>query len=169
MADFDDFAKTARTQDEQAIQRGMTVFVKARCHQCHVIAGHGVNLGPDLAESIKTLKGQDLLRQLVEPSSKIHEKFQNHQFLTSEGRLITGVIVKETKAAYQVATNLLTPNVLTTIRKRDVEEKITSKVSPMPKGLLNVLTKDEILDLCAFLEAGGFQLPDHLKHHHHHQ
>ena len=27
----------------------------------------------------------------------------------------------------------------------------------MPIGLLNVLTKDEILDLHAFVEAGGFQ------------
>ena len=37
--------------------RGMTAFVKARCNQCHVVAGHGVNLGPDLAESVKKLKG----------------------------------------------------------------------------------------------------------------
>ena len=29
----------------------------------------------------------------------------------------------------------------------------------MPAGLVNVLTKDEILDLHAFLEAGGFQAP----------
>jgi hypothetical protein len=30
-----------------------------------------------------------------------------------------------------------------------------SKVSPMPTGLLNVLTKDEILDLVAYVLAGG--------------
>ena len=58
----------------------------------------------------------------VEPSSKIHEKFQNHQFVTREGRIVTGVIVKETDDAFQVAPSLLTPNTLTTIRKSDVEE-----------------------------------------------
>jgi hypothetical protein len=60
----------------------------------------------------------------------------------------------------------LTPNTLTTILKKDVEEKIASKISPMPNGLLNILTKDEILDLHAYIEAGGFQLPAHLKHDH---
>lgn len=166
MADFSDFAKIAHQADDATLARGMTAFVKARCNQCHVVAGHGVNLGPDLAESIKTLKGEELLRQIIEPSSKIHEKFQNYQFLTSEGRVVTGVIVKENKKVYEVATNLLTPNSLTTINKKDIDEVVASKISPMPSDLLNVLTKDEILDLHAYVEAGGFKLPPHLKHHH---
>jgi len=166
MSDFADFAKIAHKPDDQTIMRGMAAFVKARCNQCHVVAGHGVNLGPDLAESIKKLQGEELLRQIVEPSSKIHEQFQNYQFVLDDGRTITGVIVKEDKAAYQVATNLLTPNTLTTIPKKDVEEKTASKISPMPVGLLNVLTKEEILDLHSFVESGGFKQPDHLKHHH---
>lgn len=166
MADFADFAKLHRQGDEKAIQRGMTSFMKARCNQCHVIAGHGVNLGPDLAESVKKLRGVELLRQILEPSSAIHEKFQNHQFITSEGRIVTGVIVQEDETTYQVATNLLTPNSLTTLRKADVEEKSASKVSPMPTGLVDVLTKEEILDLHAFVQAGGYQLPAHLEHKH---
>jgi len=52
---------------------------------------------------------------------------------------------------------------LTTIIKSDVEEKFASKVSPMPVGLLNSLTKDEILDLHVYLENGDFQLPEHLR------
>jgi putative heme-binding domain-containing protein len=166
MSDFADFAKVARKPDEETVTRGMTAFVKARCNQCHVVAGHGVDLGPNLAESIKTLKGEELLRQLIEPSSKINEKFQNHQFLTTEGQVVTGVIIEENKRSYKIATNLLTPKTLTTLLKKDVEEKVASKVSPMPNGLLNVLTKDEILDLHAYLEAGGFKLPAHLKHEH---
>ena len=30
-----------------------------------------------------------------------------------------------------------------------------SKISPMPTGLLNLLTKDEILDLAAYVLSGG--------------
>jgi putative heme-binding domain-containing protein len=168
MADFADFARLSRPHEEATVTRGMQAFVKARCNQCHVVAGHGINLGPDLAESVKQLRGEELLRQMLEPSSKIHEKYQNHQFATRDGRLVMGVIMKEDAVAYQVATNLLTPHSLTTIRKEDVEEKIASRVSPMPVGLLNVLTKDEILDLHAFVESGGFQLPAHLKHRHQH-
>ncbi len=168
MADFADFAKLARRPDDATVARGMTAFVKARCNQCHIVAGHGVNLGPDLAESVKKLQGEELLRQMLEPSAKIHEKFQNYQLFTRDGRVITGVIVKEDKRRFHVATNLLTPNTLTTVLKKDVEEKIASKISPMPVGLLNVLTKDEILDLHAFVQSGGYKLPQHLQHRHQH-
>ncbi len=165
-ADFGDFSIIARKPEDKTLERGMQAFVKARCNQCHVVAGHGVNLGPDLAESIKTLKGEELLRQMLEPSTKIPEKFLNHQFVMSDGRLVTGVIVQEDPQEYHVATNLLTPTTLTRLRRSEVEEKIASKISPMPEGLLNVLTKDEILDLHAFIESGS-RMPAHLKHHHH--
>jgi hypothetical protein len=33
----------------------------------------------------------------------------------------------------------------------------------MPEGLANVLTREEILDLLAFLESAS-RLPEHLKH-----
>ena len=165
MADFTDVAKSLVAADDRAIERGMSAFVKANCHQCHVVSGHGINLGPDLSESVKTLKGEELLLQIIEPSSKIHEKFRSYQFLTNEGRVFTGVIVKEDKRAYQVATNLLTPNSLTTINKKDIDEKSESKNSSMPTGLLNVLTKEEVLDLVSYLEAAG-KLPSHLKHEH---
>lgn len=166
MADFADFESVARSKDPMAIAKGMAAFVNARCNQCHVMAGQGVNLGPDLTESVKTLKGVELLRQVLEPSSKINEKFQNHQFVTTEGRVITGVIVNESEEAFEVATNLLTPNTLTTIRKSDIEEKLASKISPMPAGLLNTLTKEQILDLHAYLENGDFTLPEHLRKQH---
>jgi putative heme-binding domain-containing protein len=165
MEDFSDLAKTKVVADDRAIERGMSAFVKANCHQCHVVSGHGINLGPDLLESVKTFKGEELLRQIIEPSAKIHEKYRSYQFLTNEGRVVTGVIVKEDKKTYQVATNLLTPNSLTTINKKDIDEKIESKVSSMPAGLLDVLTKEEILDLVRYLETAG-NLPAHLKHGH---
>ena len=37
----------------------------------------------------------------------------------------------------------------------DVAGRIASKLSPMPEGLVNLLTKDDLLDLMAYLESGG--------------
>lgn len=169
MADFADFDELAHKADDATLARGMTAFVKARCNQCHVVAGHGVNLGPDLAESIKQLRGAELLRQMLDPSAKIHEKFQNYQFITFAGNVVTGVIAREDDTHFYVATNLLTPHSLTAVKKDDVEEKIASKISPMPTGLLDVLTQDEVLDLHAFVSAGGFALPKQLEHQHKHK
>jgi putative heme-binding domain-containing protein len=165
MADFEGFgAGRAEPADEATKARGMTAFVKARCNQCHVVAGHGVNLGPDLEESVKTLRGEELLRQIIEPSSKIHEKFQSHRIVTSDGRVVTGVIMREDDESVMVATNLLTPTSLTKVRKGEIEERVLSEVSPMPVGLVNVLTRDEIVDLHAYVEAGGYHLPEGLGH-----
>ncbi len=61
---------------------------------------------------------------------------------------------------------MLLPQNVTTLLKSEVEEKVALKVSAMPKGMVNVLTREEILDLLAFLEAGN-QLPAHLQHQHH--
>ncbi|MFN9040543.1 MAG: PVC-type heme-binding CxxCH protein, partial [Planctomyces sp.] len=56
MADFADFENEVLPKTDEVLARGLAAFVKARCNQCHVAAGQGVNLGPDLTESVKQLK-----------------------------------------------------------------------------------------------------------------
>jgi uncharacterized protein YjgD (DUF1641 family) len=63
-----------------------------------------------------------------------------------------------------VVANLLTPDVKIRVEKDAIEQQIKSSVSAMPAGLLDVLTKDEIIDLLVFLQTK--ELPKHLKHHH---
>ena len=158
-----DFPQLKLKRDEKSLANGLAAFVKARCNQCHVVSGHGVNLGPDLKESVKKIRGRKLLQQMLEPSFEIHPKFQTHQFLMDNGRVIIGMIAKETETELHVMTNLLTPHNLTQVPKKQIEERFVSKVSSMPTGLLNVLTKQEILNLVSFVETDDFQIPDHLK------
>jgi putative heme-binding domain-containing protein len=161
-----DFADLKTSHDEPALMRGMQAFVKARCNQCHVVAGHGVNLGPDLVESVKKLQGRQLLEQVLDPSSQIHEKYQNTQFVLTDGRVVAGVVVKEEGDEILVMTNLLAPQAITRLARADIDQQVASKISPMPQGLANVLTKAEIVDLVSFLEAAGYKLPAHLQHGH---
>lgn len=164
-----DFPTVKTDHSERAVMRGMMALTKARCLQCHQVHGHGVNLGPDLTKSHEKYKGQKLLQQILEPSSEIHEKYQTYQFELSNGQSISGFVIKETPKEYHVARNLLAPNQVTVIKKNDVDDKLISKVSAMPQGMVNVLTRDEIIDLLAFLETGGYKLPKHLKHGHNHK
>ena len=62
-----------------------------------------------------------------------------------------------------------TPEAVTRIAKSDIDQRVASKISPMPPGLVNILTKQEVLDIVSFLESGGFQLPAHLQHQHNHK
>ena len=41
------------------------------------------------------------------------------------------------------------------VKKADIKSRGFSKISPMPPGLVNMLSREEILDLLAYLEAGG--------------
>ena len=52
-------------------------------------------------------------------------------------------------------TNMLDPNALVTIDRKKIESLETSKVSPMPEGLIDTLKEDEILDLMAYLLSRG--------------
>ncbi len=152
--------------DERAIMRGMQAYAKARCNQCHLHSGHGVNLGPDLTKIGERFKGQKLLRQILEPSHEINKKYQTWQFITAEGKVVTGVVHKEDAKSIRVIPNLLTPQVVTTLSPADIELRRASNISSMPAGLANMLTREEIGNLVAFLQSGGYKLPDHLKHKH---
>lgn len=147
-----DFDTVAVKDDEHTVMRGMQAFVKANCNQCHKVAGHGINLGPDLTDVAKRFQGKKLLEQILNPSSEINKKYQNHQFVLESGKLVTGVIVQETPAEYKVVANLLNPNAFVRINRKDIDEQVASTVSAMPSGLANVLTRAEILDLVSFLQ-----------------
>jgi len=41
------------------------------------------------------------------------------------------------------------------INRTQVESIEPSKVSPMPPGLLNLMKKDEVMDLVAYILSGG--------------
>jgi putative heme-binding domain-containing protein len=139
----------------------MHAFVKAQCTQCHVAAGHGVNLGPNLVESVKQLRGRDLLAHVLEPSLKIDDRYRTVQFVLKNGRVQSGVVAGETPTAWRIRPSLLAPDDIRLINKNAIDEIIPSQISPMPLGLVNVLTREEILALLAFLEAGD-DLPENL-------
>lgn len=168
MSDFQDLEVAAPNNEN--VMRGMVAFTKANCNQCHGMGDHAAGellelcecLGPDLKDITKKYKGEKLLRQLLEPSSEINEKFQTHQFLLTDGRVVSGVIHSTAKKHIEVMTNLLTPTVLTKIERDQIDAQVKSKVSAMPPGMLNVLTKQEIADLLTFLQSDGYQLPEHL-------
>jgi len=54
-----------------------------------------------------------------------------------------------------VMTNMLDPNGQTKVNAKKVESMQKSKVSMMPKGLLDTFQEDEVLDLVAYLMSRG--------------
>ena len=52
-------------------------------------------------------------------------------------------------------TDLTDPNKRVNVDRNAIEQLVVSTVSPMPEGLFDRMTKDEILDLTAYLISGG--------------
>jgi hypothetical protein len=57
--------------------------------------------------------------------------------------------------AIHVRSNPLRPEEIKIIPKSRIEEHRKSSVSIMPEGLLDTFTREEILDLVAFVQSGG--------------
>jgi putative heme-binding domain-containing protein len=142
----------------RSFERGKELFAAASCVQCHKIAGEGGLVGPDLSELPKKLADKqftlaDVLREVMEPSKVINEKFKTTLIETKRGEVLTGIIIHGDDRAVQIVTGpLVKPR---EIPLADIEERKESRLSLMPEGLLVTLTKDEILDLLAYITSGG--------------
>jgi putative heme-binding domain-containing protein len=147
-----EFASPARGR---SFARGKEMFAAAGCAKCHAVAGAGAKIGPDLTRVSEKVKGKDLLRQILDPSSEIGDQFRAWVIQTTDDEVVAGLIVKEDDREIQVLTNPLEPDRLTALPKAKVKARKPSTLSSMPAGLLSTLSREEILDLVAFVESGG--------------
>lgn len=138
---------------------GRKMFAAAGCYACHRFQNQGGMTGPDLTTSGRRYSVHDLLDQVINPSKVINDQFSSVKVLTDDGRIHRGVIVnlgvRRDGDAIVLNTDLTDPNQRVTIDRKTIEQMVVSKTSPMPKGLFNRMTKDEILDLTAYLISGG--------------
>ena len=74
---------------------------------------------------------------------------------TTDGKTVVGRVVNQSGDNMMVMTNMLDPNGLVTVNTRKIESVEKSKVSMMPKNLLDTFKEDEILDLVAYLMSRG--------------
>ncbi len=92
---------------------------------------------------------------MLDPSKDIDAKYALRTYLTSEGEVVSGFIVKETDTEVYIKSDPRNPDKPTIVRKEDIEQEKKSEQSAMPNGLLNYFTKEEVLDLVAYVLAAG--------------
>ena len=146
---------------------GEKLFSVASCIGCHKMNSKGADVGPDLTKLPPEYKPVDVLEHMLNPSKKIDKKYQSNLFVLISGKVVTGLIVKEDGETVQVLDNPTAPDKLRTLAKADIEEREASNVSIMPKGVLNKLTREEILDLLAYVVSKGDKKSELFSGHHH--
>jgi putative heme-binding domain-containing protein len=135
------------------LANGKRMFAAAACYKCHRVAGQGGSVGPDLTPAGHRFSTYDLLETIVNPSKAISDQYEATIFLLIDGRTITGRVANLKGNQYRIQEDMISPSKLTTIDVDDIDEMKPSKLSMMPNGLLDNLTREEILDLVAYMKS----------------
>ncbi len=135
--------------------RGRQMFAAGNCFACHRFNNEGGAIGPDLTVLSGRFSPRDILESVVEPSKVISDQYTAVNIITIDGKAITGRIVNLAGDSFRINTNMLDPNALAIVDRKQIDEMFPSKVSMMPAGLLDTLGEEEILDLMAYLLSRG--------------
>ena len=138
----------------RSFERGKEAYALSQCLACHRFGNEGGSTGPDITAVSSRFSRTDLLSSILEPSKVVSEQYQNITVTKKDGDDVTGRLLEDTDTKLVLATNPLTMD-KTEIKKSDVKSRVPSKVSPMPEGLVNILSREEILDLLAYIESAG--------------
>ncbi len=125
-------------------------FGKAGCSACHRVQKEGAVVGPDLTHIGGVRSGRDLLESVLLPSSTIAQGYENYQITTTDGEELTGVRVPEADDSFVLRDASGAEHRLLRQRIKAMERL---NLSLMPEGLLSALSRDEIRDLFAYLQA----------------
>lgn len=158
-------ADLAQRSSSQNLARGKELFTKLACASCHKLGPEGINYGPELTD-IPTRYGSnrtEVLRQILEPSLVISNRYRNVEFELKNDEPVVGVILKEDSESVTVQTGA-SASLIQTLSKSNITRQQPKDSSPMPVGLLNTLAREEILDLLAWLESGGRVQPHEHAH-----
>jgi hypothetical protein len=100
-----------------------------------------------------------LLASVLDPDQAIKEVYQTRSFLTVDGEILHGIVVKRAGGAVEIKES---SGGLRTIAEADIDDENEGK-SLMPKGLVKFMTRQDLVDLVRFLselgKPGEFALP----------
>jgi putative heme-binding domain-containing protein len=142
----------------RSFEKGRSAAIATQCVFCHTMSTDRTlpagQFGPELVQVSARFGRRDLLDHILNPSKVIDEKFRFVTVKRADGSMVTGSLESEDDERVVLKPNPLSPETLE-VGKSLITNRSISELSPMPQGLLNSLKAEQILDLLAFIEAGG--------------
>ncbi len=133
--------------------RGEAVFRRKDmvCLKCHAIAGAGGQVGPDLISIGASAQLDYLIDSVLLPNKQVKENYHSLRIDTTSGLQITGIKVRETPT--ELVLRDAEDREVVIAKNKIEEQKIGGSL--MPEGLVDPLTRGELVDLIRFLSELG--------------
>jgi putative heme-binding domain-containing protein len=132
-------------------ERGRNLFFNVatvQCKTCHVIAGTGGKVGPDLSQIGKKYNKAQLLESVLEPSKFIDPKYITRLVETTAGKVVTGLLIEQTEKEVVLRD---AKDQLIRIPANEIELLVPQRQSIMPDLQLRDLTLEQVADLLEFM------------------
>ncbi len=120
------------------------------CARCHNVKD-GARFGPSLQGSVQGHTRTQLLYDILNPSGTILSLYRSYIVTTNDGGVFGGIIARETPGTLTLRSG---PGEEETILRGRITEIRASDVSLMPEGFEDNLSRQEIADVIAFMQAG---------------
>ncbi len=144
----------------RSLEAGRKAFRDTGCNQCHRIEGEGGSVGPDLSGLGRRLARRDILESILLPSKVIADEYATFLIETADGSVVSGRIERE--EAQMLVLRPPSSDQTVTVQKAKILGRRRSDQSNMPAGIANVLRKEQVLDLLAYLLSDpGPKKPEH--------
>lgn len=134
------------------LDRGEQLFTTF-CATCHQVRGVGGVIGPDLTDSSTRIGLAETLAQVIDPAKSIEAPYVIWTIELTDGRTVLGRIEEQDAGTVRVVENPLLSSEVTEIPRGGIESMRPSNLSTMPAGLLNTFTREQILDLLAYIRG----------------
>jgi putative membrane-bound dehydrogenase-like protein len=129
------------------IAAGRQLFTSA-CGICHTFGTVGNLVGPGLAGS-NIGKLDYFLENVLNPNGVIGKDYQLNVFKLKSGATMSGIVQFEDAQSFRL---VMPGGVKFTVAKGEVAQRETLPMSLMPEGLLDALTKEQVINLVAYLQ-----------------
>ena len=139
-----------RTADAEA---GRRLFYHANgpgCSKCHTVNGRGGRVGPDLSRVGVSKNRDQLISSILDPGNEIAPQYIAWAFETTDGKVLTGMIVHENEGKTIIGD---AEGKITELKTIDIVLRVPQAKSIMPEKLPDLMTLQEFRDLIAFLES----------------
>ena len=118
------------------------------CIKCHQVKGEGIDFGPNLSEIGIKLGKDALYESILDPSAGISFGYEAWQIELKNDENVYGLLVSETEEELAVKT---IGGIITHCKKADIVKREKQKLSIMPSGLQQAMSRQELVDLVEYL------------------